>query len=78
MTGSAPLTIADVRAIVPDLDHARAEAIVATGARAEEVSEAYALATGRNDFEGSGESPLSGATEEVYVILTGGPGPEAA
>jgi len=65
------LTYKQVRGVVGEIDDGKLAAIIATGAKLEEVVEANALAVGKTDIVGQGESTVRGPVMEVYVILTG-------
>jgi hypothetical protein len=66
-TGRRPATLAQIREMVGDLEAAKLEAILATGATPGQIEEAIAWAAGEGDVMG-GElaRPLAG----VYEILT--------
>ena len=52
-----------------DLEAAKLEAIVETGATPAQLEEALAWAAGESDVMGDLERPLSGPVAEVYEIL---------
>lgn len=59
-----------IRDIVGDIEDAKAAAIIATGATAEDLEEAVAWASGESDMMGDMERPLAGVIAQVYDILT--------
>jgi hypothetical protein len=63
-------TLAEIRQMVGDVEAAKLEAILATGATPGQVEEAIAWAAGESDVMG-GElaRPLSGPVAAVYEIL---------
>ena len=65
-----PATLAEIRQMVGDVEAAKLEAILATGATPGQVEEAIAWASGESDVMG-GElaRPLSGPVAAVYEIL---------
>ena len=69
-TGERPATLAEIRGIVGDLEAAKLEAILATGATPGQIEEAMAWAAGESDVMG-GElaRPLAGPVAAVYEIL---------
>jgi hypothetical protein len=66
-----PATLHEITELLGDLEAAKAEAILATGATVPEIEEAQAWAAGESDVMG-GElaRPLSGAVAAVYEILS--------
>ena len=69
---AAHLTRSQVVGVIGERDEKIISAVLATGARVEDVTEAFALATGKSDIVGTGEQPLSGAAAEVYLLLSDG------
>jgi hypothetical protein len=71
MTASSrrPATLHEIRAIVGDIEAAKLEAILATGASAAEIEQALAWAAGETDVMGDLERPLTGPVAQVYEIL---------
>jgi hypothetical protein len=68
--GRRGATLQEIREIVGDVDAAKLEAILATGATAAEVEQAVVWAAGTNDVMGGEmERPLSGRVATVYGIL---------
>jgi hypothetical protein len=65
-----PATLHQITELLGDLEAAKAEAILATGATVAEIEQAQAWAAGESDVMG-GElaRPLSGAVAAVYEIL---------
>jgi len=68
---AANLTRSQVVNVIGERNEKTISAVLATGARIEDVTEAYALATGKSDIVGTGEQSLSGAAAEVYLLLSG-------
>ncbi len=66
------LTHDQVKAVVGPIGEEKLAAVIATGAKLEDVVEAEALVAGESDIVGQGESPIRGPVMEVYVILTSG------
>ena len=64
------LTQDQVKKITGLTDEERIAAIIATGAKLEDIVEAKALASGKSDIVGQGEREVKGLTMEVFVILT--------
>ena len=63
-------TLREIRDIVGDVDAAKLEAILETGASAAEVEQAVVWAAGASDVMGGDlERPLSGRVAAVYGIL---------
>ena len=63
-------TLREIRDIVGDVDAAKLEAILDTGATAAEVEQAVVWAAGASDVMGGDlERPLSGRIGAVYGIL---------
>ena len=72
MAGTAqwPATLAEIREVVGDLEAAKLEAILATGATPGQIKEAMAWAAGESDLMGGElERPLAGPVAVVYEIL---------
>lgn len=69
--GSArPATLAEIREMVGDLEAAKLEAILATGATPGQIEEAMAWAAGESDLMGGElQQPLAGPVAVVYEIL---------
>jgi DNA polymerase III gamma/tau subunit len=66
------ITPQDVRDIVGALDDAKVAALLATGAKPEELEEAMAWASGESDVMGELERPLEGVVARLYEILMSG------
>jgi hypothetical protein len=66
---AVPLTAEEIRGIVGRLSDDRISAIVATGATAAEVVEAFTWLSSDEYLAGGLERPLSGVVAEVYEIL---------
>jgi hypothetical protein len=63
-------TLAEIRQMVGDVEAAKLEAILATGATPGQIEEAMAWASGESDVMGGElERPLSGPVAAVYEIL---------
>lgn len=62
-------TLREIRAIVGDLDAAKLEAILDSGATPAEIEEALAWAQGESDVMGDLQRPLNGRVAAVYDIL---------
>jgi hypothetical protein len=69
-SGQRPATLAEIREMVGDIEAAKLEAILATGATPGQIEEAMAWAAGESDVMG-GElaRPLAGPVAVVYGIL---------
>jgi hypothetical protein len=66
-----PATLHEITAILGDLEAAKAEAILATGATVAEIEEAQAWAAGESDVMGGDLArPLSGPVAAVFEILS--------
>jgi len=65
------LTHDQVIEIVGPMDEETLAAIIATGAKLDDIIEAKALANGKDDIVGKGEREVHGLMMEVFVILTG-------
>ena len=71
-TGQRPATLAEIRDMIGDLEAAKLEAILATGATPAQIEEARAWAAGESDVMGGDlERPLAGPVAVVYEILAG-------
>jgi hypothetical protein len=69
-TKQRPATLAEIRRMVGDVEAAKLEAILATGATPGEIEEAMAWVAGESDVMcGALERPLSGPVAAVYEIL---------
>jgi hypothetical protein len=69
-TGQRPATLAEIREMVGDLEAAKLEAILATGATPGQIEEAMAWVAGESDVMGGElERPLAGPVAVVYEIL---------
>ena len=69
-SGQRPATLAEIRGIVGDVEAAKLEAILATGATPGQIEEAMAWAAGESDVLGGElERPLAGPVAVVYEIL---------
>ena len=65
-----PAKLHEITEILGDIEAARAEAILLTGATVAEIEEARAWAAGESDVMGGDlERPLSGPVAAVYEIL---------
>jgi hypothetical protein len=65
-----PATLAQIRQMVGDLEAAKLEAILATGATPHEIEEAMAWAAGESGvMRGDLDPPLSGPVAAVHEIL---------
>lgn len=69
-TARRPASLGEVRALVGDLEAAKLEAILATGATAAEVEQALAWAADATDVMGDLERPLSGPVAAVFDVLS--------
>ena len=65
------MTGEQLKQIVGPVDEQKLAAILASGARIEDVVEAKALADGKSDVVGQGEQVIRGPVKEVLIILTG-------
>ena len=65
------MTGEQLKQIVGPMDEQKLAAILASGARIEDVVEAKALAEGKSDVVGQGEQVIRGPVKEVLIILTG-------
>ena len=64
-------TLAEIRQMVGDVEAAKLEAILATGATPPQIKEAMAWASGESDVLGGDlQRPLSGPVGAVYEILS--------
>jgi hypothetical protein len=69
-SGQGPATLAEIRGIVGDVEAAKLEAILATGATPGQIEEAMAWAAGASDVMGGDLArPLAGPVAAVYEIL---------
>ena len=69
-TKQRPATLAEIRQMVGDLEAAKLEAILATGATPPQIEEAMAWVAGESDVMGGElERPLSGPVAAVYEVL---------
>jgi hypothetical protein len=69
-TARRPASLAEIRELVGDLEAAKLEAILATGATAGQIEEAMAWAAGESDVMGADLArPLAGPVAVVYEIL---------
>jgi len=66
------MTGEQLKQIVGPIDEQKLAAILASGARIEDVVEAKALADGKSDVVGQGEQVIRGPVKEVLIILTAG------
>lgn len=64
-----PATLHEIREIVGDIEAAKLEAILATGATPAQIEQALAWAAGETDVMGDLERPLTGPVAAVYEIL---------
>jgi hypothetical protein len=60
----------EIMDLLGDIEAAKAEAILATGATLAEIEEAQAWASGESDVLGDLKRPPSGAVAEVYDVLS--------
>jgi len=65
------MTTEQLKQILGHIDEQKLAAILASGARIEDVVEAKALADGKSDVVGQGEQVIRGPVKEVLIILTG-------
>lgn len=65
------MTTEQLKQIVGNIDEQKLAAILASGARIEDVVEAKALADGKSDVVGQGEQVIRGPVKEVLIVLTG-------
>ena len=66
-----PASLAEIREMVGDIEAAKLESILATGATPAQIEEAMAWASGESDVMGGElERPLSGPVAAVYEVLT--------
>ena len=65
------MTSEQLKHIVGPIDEQKLAAILASGAKIEDVVEAKALADGKSDIVGQGEQVIRGPVKEVLIILTG-------
>ena len=63
-----PATLSEIHEVVGDLDAARLEAILATGATVAEVEQAVAWAAGASDVMGELPRPLESRVAAVYGV----------
>jgi hypothetical protein len=69
-TAQRPATLAEIRDMVGDIEAAKLEAILATGATPGQIEEAMAWAAGESDVMGADLArPLAGPVAVVYEIL---------
>ena len=66
------MTSEQVRQIVGPVGDQELAAIMASGAKLEDIVEAKALADGKSDIAGQGERAIRGPVKEVLIILTAG------
>ena len=64
------MTGEQLKQIVGSVGEQELAAILASGARIEDVVEAKALADGKSDIVGQGEQVIRGPVKEVLTILT--------
>jgi len=64
-----PAKLHEIAELLGDIEAAKMEAILATGATLAQIEEAEAWAAGESDILGDLERPLSGAVAAVYEIL---------
>ena len=65
-----PATLVEIRQMVGDVEAAKLEAILATGATPGEIEQAMASVAGASDVMGADlQRPLSGPVAAVYEIL---------
>lgn len=64
------MTLEQLKQIVGSIGEQKLAAILASGARIEDVIEAKALADGKSDIVGQGEQVIRGPVREVLTILT--------
>ena len=69
-TKQRPATLAEIRRMVGDVEAAKLEAILATGATPGEIAQAMTWVAGASDVMGADlQRPLSGPVAAVYQIL---------
>jgi len=70
-TGKPPraATLSEIRTTMGELDDAKLEAILATGATPAELEAALAWAEGESDVMGKSARPLEGRIAAVYEVL---------
>ncbi|MGB5212446.1 MAG: hypothetical protein WBN88_02210 [Anderseniella sp.] len=66
------MTREQLQQIVGPIDEQKLAAILASGARIEDVVEAKALADGKSNVVGQGEQVIRGPVKEDLIILTAG------
>ena len=64
-------TSATLKAILGEVDDNTLAAIQATGASAQDVTEAKAILDGESDIVGQGEQAISGPVKQVLTVLSG-------
>ena len=64
-----PATLGEILELVGDIEAAKAEAILETGATPGEIEQALAWAADESDVMGALRRPLDGTVAEVYAIL---------
>jgi hypothetical protein len=62
-------TLAEIREMVGDVEAAKLEAILATGATPAEIEAALVWAEGESDVMGKSARPLEGRIAAVYEVL---------
>jgi hypothetical protein len=68
-TGRRPPSLREIRALVGDIEAAKLEAILATGATPAEIEQALSWTAGATDVMGDLQRPLRGPVAAVYEIL---------
>lgn len=67
--GSRGATLQEIMGLLGDIEAAKAEAILTTGATIPEIEQALAWTAGESDVMGEMERPLSGRIASVYELL---------
>jgi len=65
-----PAKLHKITELPSDIEAAKAEAILATGATVAQIEQAQVWAAGESDVMGNLERPLSGVVAAVYEILS--------
>jgi len=71
-----PAKLHEIVALLGDIEAAKAEAILATGATMAQIEEAQAWVAGESDVMGDLEKPLNGTVAAVFEILSSEEPPE--
>lgn len=70
-SGGVQMTSEQLKKIVGSIGERELAAILASGAKPEDIVEAKALADGKSDIVGQGEQVIRGPVKEVLIILRG-------